>query len=221
MEVYDEAGNASFEIYFIDNTSPIFVLNTNTNGIASRSILSTATTIAVSESYTITLEWGRNKAIYLNGLQSILNTIGTETLAKILETYSQDGLLPEEKGKWPEKFEEFFGKNGGQVQNLQVTSTATPPAGTGITSYSGDYLVIPLEDDIYVKDDNNSSYSNQIVASGSTSHLIPFFKEENGNTIAREGTWKFLLRDQSNTQGVANEYGYTTYPSAIATINIT
>lgn len=221
VEVYDEAGNASFEIYFIDNTSPIFVLNTNTNGIASRSILSTATTIAVSESYTITLEWGRNKAIYLNGLQSILKTIDTESLAKILETYSQDGLLPEEKGKWPEKFEEFFGKNGGQVQNLQVTSTATPPAGTGITSYSGDYLVIPLEDDIYVKDDNNSSYSNQIVASGSTSHLIPFFKEENGNTIAREGTWKFLLRDQSNTRGVANEYGYTTYPSAIATINIT
>ena len=220
VEVYDEAGNASFEIYFIDNTSPIFVLNTQESGLSSRTLLSSSTTIAVSESYTITLEWGENKAIYLNGLQSILNSIGTGSLSGILGTYSQDRLSDEEKAKWPEKFQEFFADSG-QVQRLQVTSSATPPSASGIESYTGDYLIIPLEDDIYVKDDDSSSYSNEIVASGSTSHLIPFFKEENGQTVAREGTWKFLLRDQSNTRGVANEYGYTTYPSAIATINIT
>lgn len=216
VEVYDDAGNVTFDIYLLDNTSPLFVKTIETeSGTTTRSILGSNDTITVSESYTAMLEWGNYKGIYVKGFPNS----GSDT-NNLYTSYSGDRLgltNTSQNNPLRDKFEDFFGANDPNTdKSVTVNGIATAtPENSLITTYNSKYLKIKINPKYYFKDATSSLFAE---ANGNT-YAIRFFTEENE---ALEGTYKFLLRDASNTQMLNNDYDmFLNYPSSFVTMNVT
>lgn len=208
FEVYDIAGNSSFEIFLIDNTSPLFVKTIESARSTERSILSTNDTITVSPSYTASIEWGNSKGIYLTPL----NATGESNLYK---SYAYDGLDKDENGRvttLTNKIDSFLGSDN----TISLSGiTINPPNRDLIPSYNAKYLKINVAHNYFFKDADKSTYEER----KGNKYEIDFGITSDNE--AKEGTYQFLLRDESNSNFTDNEYGFLNYPSNFLSINVT
>ncbi len=214
LEVYDQAGNSSFEIYLIDDTSPLFLLRTSFND-ENRQIMSNNQSIAVPESGTrMWIEWADNKAIYLDyDLSNYLN----------ISPYAYTLNYSEANSNLSNILNQFFNINNSdllRVSNISIptinSSTDEEQIITGISTYNGNYLVVDIDDVSYIKDTSSNNYSRY---QGINNYEIIFIDE---NDQAIEGTYKILIRDSSNTYSSGNEeYDFLNNPSAHLTFNVT
>ena len=205
LEVYDQAGNSNFEIFMLDNTSPLFVEYVSSNKTIRR-IMNSSEVISIPDPDTeISIEWTKNKALYINNLNEI------DKIAPY--AYGKD--VANAQIKLTEKLSTFFNvaqndylKTVDNLGGFQNEEDAT-------FSYNGTYLNIPIENAAYIKDTTSNNFK-KLVAS---SYQIQFIDE---NDEAIEGTYKILLRDKSNTQITDNEsYNYKNYPSSFLSFNVT
>ncbi len=208
LEVYDEAGNADFAIFLIDNTSPIFVETIATNSGTTRKILGSNDTIMVSSTITkASIDWAKYKGIRLE-VPSELNTLK--------ETYAYDELTLAQKSKLGQVIDEFLSEDN--TMNLPNISGATPPEESDLKSYKGTYLKIEVNDYFYFKHATSSKYTQK----DGISYEITLIDE---NDEAVEGTYKFLLCDYSNSHFTRNpltsEHEFLNFPSSFLTINVT
>ena len=211
LEVYDQAGNSSFEIFMLDNTSPLFVLRTLLDS-GSRQIMSNNMSLSIPEEGTLMwVEWAQHKAIYLDHVDSYLGftsydyTFDKEVadlkLAEVLDNFfsylSSDDVIRVDSFDFP-----TISAGQGQVA-------------TGIDSYNGSYLVIDISDISYIDERTGIYQQNQ----GIYSYQLQFV-DSSGQ--AMEGTYNFLVRDDSNTQTTGNtESDFLYYPSAYITFKVT
>lgn len=210
VEVFDSAGNANFDVFFIDNTSPIMIQKLEGIDGASDSlkVLSNSSTVAISDAYNeVTIAWASKKGIYINGDVDANNS----TL------YANDPLIDgitdqTQLEKLTNALNDFF-KRVTKLTGFANSNVA------GNHSINGNYLAINVNEEYYFKDDvsNGGDYFKQ----NGKENSIPFF-DANKNPIER--TYYFLLRDESNYNGLNEYFGaelYKNYPSTYLSINIT
>ena len=213
LEVYDEAGNNAFAIFLKDSTSPIFIEEI-VGDTTIRKLISNSESISVpDEGIEISINWTKNKAIFIENLEDFTS----------FEVYKYGINKEEANTKLQTTLNSFFNpqiNNSLQTFNditVETTKENDPDgfAPTGIVSYNGTYLIIPIEEKAYIKDAKSSSYT----AIDGTSYKIQFIDE---NDEAIEGTYKILIRDKSNSDNFANEnLNYTIYPSGYLSFNVT
>lgn len=210
LEIYDQAGNSTFEIYLIDDTSPIFVQRITSTSVT-RKLMTNSESISVpTENTKISIEWAGQKAIYLENLTDYTK----------IDAYKYGKDVTNANTKLDEVLEQFFNSNNNSnIKSLTGLGgfevNGSLPA--GIPSYNGDYLIIPIEDKAYLKDALHSTF--EVYTSQNYEYEIQFINE---NDEAIEGTYKILLRDKSNTQITNDEAtNYKNYPSGFLTFNVT
>ncbi|MBO5022276.1 MAG: hypothetical protein J6C53_02225 [Clostridia bacterium] len=213
LEVYDQAGNNAFDIFLKDSTSPIFIEEI-VGDTTIRKIISNSESISVPEAgIEISINWTKNKAIYIENLASYASIeayrygINVENanenlqsvLSKFFETASNSSL-------------KYF--NEITVETTKENDPNGFPS-TGITSYNGTYLIVPISTRAYLKDAKSSDFTPY----EGTSYKITFIDE---NDEAIEGTYKILIRDLSNSDNYTNEaLNYKLYPSGYLSFNVT
>ena len=213
LELYDQAGNSTFEIYMLDNTSPIFVLRVSYND-ETRQVMTNSQSISVPETGTrMWVEWSDSKSIYIDNIDSYSSiTPYTFTLGYNEASANLNELLSN-----------FFSNSTNsdikRVTNISISAiTSGSEEGqitTGISSYNGSYLVIDIDDVSYIRE-ITSNYNRY---TGINNYEIDFIDDDGQ---AREGTYRILIRDMSNTYVTGNEQNdFLNNPSAILTFNVT
>lgn len=193
LEVYDSAGNAKFEIFIIDNTSPVFVkLEYNEDDeIETRSIMANGDTISVPNNATskVYIEWSSTKAFKLENLTTF-DSVSSYA-------YNSNKTYADEKLK--ETLETFFSEDS--TSQFKVKSL------TGIdTEHNGKFYCIPVEDVYYYMDSNTSQFARKSDAATLThAYNVNLFRTENGETVADERQHTLLVRDKSNTINYGDE----------------
>ena len=209
LEIYDEAGNSSFEIFLIDDTSPVFVLRVQLNS-TTRSIMQNNMSILVPEDNTrMYVEWAGGKAIYLDNVDSY-NQITPYTFTSDISSASE--LLQQTLSSF------FDYHENSDILNVTDIGISTSPSNvdTGISSYNGSYLVIDLDDTTYIRNTDGDYLSYNDI----TSYEIDFIDESTNEAI--EGTYRILLRDLSNTITSSDEQSnFLNNPSAFISFNVT
>lgn len=208
LEVYDQAGNSAFEIYLIDTSSPLFIQEVD-GASNTKTLFANGECISVPETgEDISILWTSRKAIYIQNLDKITS----------LKAYPYGIGVEEANEKLKEKISEFFkpqdNKNITRIEDINID---TMEGATKIDSYNGYYLVIPIEERVYIKDGNSSDFKPQ----NTYRYDIQFF-DNAGNLIVDNATFKILLRDKSNTHFADNEsLLYRNYPSGFISFNVT
>ncbi len=221
LQVYDQAGNSAFKLFMIDTSTPIFIQETQGNQVL-RSLFSNSDSISLPETNVeIYIRWSSRKAIYLENIDKIGEITSYQ--------YSTDVAGADLKLK--ELVDEFFKteNNANIMQINDITTDAklendtettkdgtTTSIVTGISSYNGNYLIIPINERVYIKDGFSSEFSPYDL----NSYQIRFF-DDNGNS-ADNTTFKILIRDKSNTYYADNESMlYRNFPSGYVSFNVT
>ena len=201
VEVYDQAGNSSFEIFMLDNTSPVFVEYISSN-ISLRKLMASSEVISIPDEGTVTVEWTENKAIYLKNLNHVFDFNAYEygkdvaNAENMLDSMLENFFTPAKNSSL-----KVFDDLGG-FQNASQT-------------YNGTYFAVPIEQVAYISNPSDQKFAGY----NGYSYEIDFFDDDNK---ALEGTHKILLRDSSNTQTTANEgLNYKNYPSGYISFNVT
>ena len=211
LEIYDEAGNSSFKIFLLDDTSPVFVLRVQFNNVT-RTIMQNNMSILVPEDNTrMWVEWAGGKAIYLENVGSYSS----------ITPYTFTNNYDEAVLDLQEKLNSFFDYHVND-DILNVTDIGIATAGssssieTGISSYNGNYLVIDLDSTTYIRNTDG----DYVAYTGITNFQIDFIDESVNEAI--EGTYRILLRDMSNTlTSTDTEYNFLNNPSAFISFNVT
>jgi len=221
FEVYDEAGNYTFDVFLIDNTSPTFVkkLYSKDTGGYDLYFMKGSETITVNNAYENSILWGDKKGIYIKGFGIPYNIENAPDL--LYNHYSNDGIkeLDTDKTTIKEAINKFLNTYTAKVDNVQLTR----PGDSIIPSYNGRYLSIDINDISYIKEIRGDYHEYRGYTDPITGNFVPnaykinFFKE-NGEPF--EGSYKFLLRDQSNTKGANTAITYKNSPSAFLTVNV-
>lgn len=221
LEVYDQAGNSSFEIYMIDNSEPVFVQRTVSLEFTRLALMVNNTSISIPEadpitgqiSTQITIEWAKHKAIYLDNLTTSI----LESYAPYVYTIGS----AQAKQNLTAKLQEFFNYDNQKIINVNdvpaqaVTEEIDGSLTTGIDDYDGYYLVIDINSTAYIKNWDANTFSPQNVST-----LSVQFIDEEGNSI--DGTYRIAIRDSANTKTTGNlQVDYTTYPSSYISFNVT
>ncbi len=224
LEVYDQAGNSNFEIFMIDNTSPVFVQKYTSPDRTLRSLMLNNISISIPETdpitgeinTTIEIEWAKNKAIYLDNL--------TTSNLKNIKPYAYTIDSNVAQTNLTNKLEQFFKNDEENIINVNdipaspITEDNLDEDNTiltGINDYDGFYLIIPINDTAYIKNWNDNNFTPYSVSS-----LNIDFLDENNQSI--DGTYKIAIRDKSNTKTTGNEQtDYTTNPSSYISFNVT
>ena len=220
LEVYDQAGNVGFEIFLLDSSSPIF-LEEISGDTTSQKLISNSESISVPENNTdITIKWTKNKAIYLDNM--------TDDVLQNISAYQYGINVAHAENLLKEKINSFFTTANDNIKyfnDITAETTASTDidkieAGlipTGISSFNGNYFIIPIEDKVYIKEGTSSTFA----PFETSSYQIEFFND-NGELIADNTTYKILLRDQANTYDTLNEeVNYKNYPSGYLSFNVT
>jgi len=211
LEVYDQAGNSSFEIFMKDSTSPIFVQKID-GDFTSYSLISNGETISVpEEGVDISINWTENKAIYIENLDKY-ETFNSYQYA--VDVNSANIKLQEALNKFFNLQENSSLKTISNISNVSPVTEQEGQTPTGIPSYNGTYLYIPIDQRAYVKD----TTTNTFFTYDATSYQIDFV-DDNGKE--KEGTYKFLIRDASNSDNYSEEINYKQYPSSYLSFNVT
>lgn len=209
LEIYDQAGNSAFEIFLLDSSSPIFVQTIQGRSVV-RKLMSNSEIISIpEENTTISIEWSDNKAIYIEN----------PTAYQSITSYQYGVDVENAQIKLQETLNNFFNSlKNSDIQSISGLGAfaVNGEINAGIESYNGTYLIIPINDKVYIKDTQpNSSYSPY----NGSNYKITFIDE---NNKALEGTYKILLRDQSNTQFTKDEEtNYKNYSSSYLSFNVT
>ncbi len=190
VDIYDEAGNHSIEIFFIDNTSPIFALF---DGSSSTYTL-TSTTMYITA--TSTLYWGDYKGIYITNFDSSLYTgsYNTTNLPSITTANDIYNFYVDHNGDicmeiYQKMYDElYYPNNHIQYLELNNTSVDTSSVSSQITSYTGMYMTIAINEISYYIDATHSSYTSQTV------------NHKEIEVEDTEFTYRVLIRDLSNTE---------------------
>lgn len=213
IDVYDEAGNHTVDLFMIDDTNPYFAIQNESDGsyeLTSSSVYVTAPA---------TLYWAENKAMYIANFKTINynssynpDNITAEVLQNFDFYKTYDGKTSTEIFKL--LYNKLYQNN--YMQALSSAISVTPETdGTSayITNYSGMYITIPINPVSYYIDNQHPDYTYQ---TGVYSQNI---------NIGEEMTYRVLIRDLSNTKydlaySETNVVQYTNYYSARQTIII-
>lgn len=200
IDIYDEAGNHSVEIFMIDNTSPIFALeNQNTGNLE-------ITTSSMYVTEPSTLYWSKNKAFYISNFDTISFTSAfsdidsvTEDMLKdaggnyynIYTTYENKISLDLFKKIYNTLYAEDY------MKTLQCTTTVEADSGVDnriglVGTYAGYYMTIPIE--------TTSFYITRGI-----SNTTPTYQKQTNVfsyeiSVDKEFTYTVLIRDKSNTK---------------------
>lgn len=220
VEVYDQAGNVNFEIFLLDSSSPIF-LEEISGDTTTQKLLSNSECISVPENNTdIIIKWTKNKAIYLENMTA-------ETLANI-NAYQYGIDVDNANNLLKDKISKFFTTTNQNIQYFNDITAETTDSNdqdkidagllpTGITSFNGNYFIIPINETVYIKDGQSSTFA----PFKTSSYQIEFFNKD-GELIADNTTYKILLRDQANTLNTLSEdVNYKNHPSGYISFNVT
>lgn len=208
LEVYDQAGNSEFDIYLIDTTSPLFIQEVD-GASNTKTLFTNGECISVPETgEDISIRWTSRKAIYIENIELITS----------FKAYPYGIDVESANEKLKDKITEFFkpqdNENFVKIEDINIEAGKDT---TKIESYNGYYLVIPIEERVYIKDGNSSEFKPQ----NTTIYNIEFF-DRNGNLLVDNATFKILLRDKSNTHYADNEsLLYRNYPSGFISFNVT
>ncbi len=178
IDVYDEAGNHSVEVYIIDYTTPIFAIYEDDFKIV---------TSSVYISKASTLYWSQYKGIYIRNLtsQSTLvdydpDTITSAALSdKLFETWNKKTS----KDIYSAIYNKLVSNN-----YMRQLICRTDTTGSDLSSYTGMYLTIPINSLSYYLDKDHDSYTAQ---NGVYSKAFD---------MSNEMTYSVLIRDASNTK---------------------
>ncbi len=180
FEVYDMAGNSSFDVFLIDNTSPMFVQRVTTSDRNyTLSVLSNYTTLTVADDRTINIEWGierklnaespiefiSKKGIYIKGVGAPDYNLPNHLFTK----YEND--LVDDESKLKDVVENFFQNNSTLITD--IPSIAHPEDTESYkASYNGKYLTTDIIRPSYLKEvvGGYKAYDKNI-------YQINFFKE--------------------------------------------
>ena len=201
LQVYDQAGNYTFKIFMIDKTESVFVQVTESD-FSTYQLITNGTCLSVPQNKfdQVFIKWGSYKGIHLKG--------------KALDAAQYDGYQYSgiENATFEKEFTEFINNNSTFVQGLSFSAP------------EGDYFVSKISDLAYVKEQGKSVYSPYTTTEHS--YLVDFFQDVTINgkqeTIAREGTCKIILQDDSNGYRYGDTYlSYITHPSSYLSFNVT
>jgi len=194
LQVYDQAGNYTFEVFMIDNTSPVFIKTTDGNTLSYELIQNNSNITVPRDDYTnVYIEWSKNKGIYL----------GTDLNLASYQGYQYSGIKTIDDSEFEETLTTFFNKNTKEVRSITESS------------FNGHYFISEISNTVYVKD-RTKTYSSTVQAN--YSYQVNFFK----NGEAHEGNCKILIRDASNSYNFQDaSYAYLYYPSSYISFNIT
>ena len=204
LEVFDNAGNSSFEIFLIDKTNPLFVKqqeeldeNGAPSGIILRSFISNGENIDVPEdaSYNMSIRWAKYKGILLENKNSLSGVKAYQFSKDASQATSQ--LL--------NKLDDFFASTKDYIGSL---------SGAYVTN--GNYLKIETFPTYYAL--NNDAYQPY----NGFSYDVPLYKENaNGEIEALEATHSLLTRDKSNTKVYGDEStNYKNAPSGMLNFRV-
>lgn len=182
VDVYDEAGNHSIEIFMIDRTTPIFVLYDGS------SYKITSTSMFVSEQST--LYWGDYKGILIQNFNTVSYTAGY-TPENITESdlAGKDFYIDRDGNIRTDIFAAMYNtlKRNNYLQNLAFNVSIDSTYGVDVATYAGNYITIPINDISYFMDKANPTYKDQVASK----QEIP---------VTQEMTYRVLIRDMSNTK---------------------
>lgn len=220
FEVYDDAGNVSFETFLIDDTSPVFIKQIVTNSTM-RSIAQMNETITVSNTYEAFIVWTKYKGIYIKNFD--LDNI-VATLSNQIKGLKGEETLADAKKALTDEITAFFNENSKHV-TISGNMDSSGDNNDGL-AYNSQYLAIELDSDYYFleakKDDKEDEF--ELVHSDSNNKLftckLKFFKMVDGKEMAIEGTNKILVRDKSNSNGGSDKDSFLNYPSGYLAINV-
>ena len=216
VDVYDEAGNHSVEMFMIDKTAPIFALREDGQySLTSPSMYITSTS---------TLFWGDYKAIYIANFMKNSSSVQFKdtTPEEVDETMlSQDGndIFKSYDNKvsidiYTKLYNKLYKNDYVQYLYPRISLTDEDKIDKLISnSYTAYYVTIPTIQTAYYKTDN--SFYTPITQNS--------FDIEVGDT---ENNYSFLIRDYSNTKYDIAEtnptasINYTKYYSARQTLRI-
>lgn len=210
VDIYDEAGNHTVDLFMIDKTAPIFAIKGDNDKyqLVSSSIFITTDT---------TVYWGNYKSMFITNFPNSVS-FTSKTPDEVNASDLRDEIYKNYNGNidiniYKTLYNKLFDKNYMQNLSPNITTTANDKVYSYLNnSYNGYYLTIPINpisyisaDSLYAKTEN--VYSYKISAN-------------------REAQYGFLIRDMSNTvyDQVDTDKGasiqYTAYYSAKQTIKI-
>ncbi|MBP3619423.1 MAG: hypothetical protein J6J24_02050 [Clostridia bacterium] len=219
IDVYDEAGNHSVEVFIIDKTTPVFSINDGSGySLVSSSVFITKP---------CSLYWGNYKSIYIANF-STLSYNSRYTAENIDEYFSEldkatYNFYKTHQGRTStDIFKKVYNKLYKKDYLEHITNTTQINCeADGLSDkyfssggYSSYYLTIPINNRTYYIDQNHPSYTSKEGADNWKQSL----------TTDEEMTYRVLLRDLSNTrfdqtiQDPNNLLHYTGYYSAYQTI---
>ena len=209
VDVYDEAGNHSVDVFMIDTTTPLFaVFDGDSYKLTSSSIYVTSNS---------TLFWANYKSIYINNFNTVsYNSTYTPETIQESDLLSFDFYKTYNNKVSTDIFKAMYNKLKAKNYLDYLNSTVSISGeidGTAINNYSSYYLNIPINELSYYTDRAHTSYTPQ--------HGV--YKQE--IPVEYEMTYRVLIRDLSNTKFDANydataTIQYTNYCSARQTILI-
>ena len=205
LQVYDEAGNCSFAIFMIDKTSPIFVQVTDGNQLTYE-IMGNGSSISVPGDNTdVYVKWAENKGILMKDYKAFTDDTDKDNF----KGYGFSGIDNVDEEDFKAEWDKFI---EGRFNNV-----------TGISSNSGYYYYSKINDKFYIKE-RSPSYS--ILTNEEHAYQITFLDNKGTSTkdddVALQGTYKILIRDESNAYNYQDEsINYINYPSAFLSFNVT
>lgn len=209
VDVYDEAGNHSVDVFMIDTTTPLFaVFDGDSYKLTSSSIYVTSNS---------TLFWANYKSIYINNFNTVsYNSTYTPETIQESDLLSFDFYKTYNNKTSTDIFKAMYNKLKAKNYLDYLNSTVSISGdidGTAINNYSSYYLNIPINELSYYTDGTHTSYTPQ--------HGV--YKQE--IPVEYEMTYRVLIRDLSNTKLDLNydataTIQYTNYCSARQTVLI-
>ncbi len=217
VDVYDEAGNHSIEVYMIDTTTPYFaIFDGQSYELTSSSVYVTTPS---------TLYWAKNKAIYIVNFRTLSYTSSINPDNITVDDLTYDGThfydfyLTYDGTPCTDIFSVIYNKlySNGYMRSLNNINITISPETDGTSNlfngYNGLYITIPINSTSYYIDREHASYTAQTDV---YSRAI---------TVNEEMIYRVLIRDMSNTRmdtayDPNNVIQYTNYYSARQTIII-
>lgn len=177
VDVYDEAGNHSVDVYLIDYTTPIFAIYEDTFKIV---------TSSVYISKASTLFWSKYKGIYIQNFTS-QNTFIDFDPASISLSDLSDKLFKTYDNKTSKSIYEAIYNKLIASNFMKQLNCRTDTTGSDLSDYTGMYLTVPVNSLSYYLDREHDTYTAQ-----NNVYSKSF-------DMSTELTYSVLIRDASNT----------------------
>ncbi|MBQ8909078.1 MAG: hypothetical protein IJY90_02170 [Clostridia bacterium] len=198
LQVYDQAGNYTFEVFMIDKTAPVFVKATVGDTETYEVITNSAIISIPQDQADIFIQWGKFKGVYIGETLQLADYKG----------YELSGIKQLSDASFEDAYNTFLSNKTKTISGFSRLSTL-----------NGYYFAAEINDTFYVKPQKHSTYSSQL--STDYKYQVSLFTTINGNKEANDGNCKIILRDSSNNYNFSDQfYSYLNYPSAYLSFNV-